>query len=141
MPSDRALHTQLFLVIINHSETWISQSSRNKIKLEKENIEIYIYISIFFMYILRYILYICSILLWIARHYLIVRLIKSYICRYRYRYFLLTEFIIYNLHVYTHYRIQTHVVHVQNNTSIIKQTHNVATPFFPSRPGMKLPIS
>ena len=48
MPSDRALHTQLFLVIINHSETWISQSSRNKIKLEKENIEIYIYKSFFF---------------------------------------------------------------------------------------------
>ena len=45
------------------------------------------------------------------------------------------------IYMYTHYRIQTLVVHVQNNTSIIKQTHNVATPFFPSRPGMKLPKS
>lgn len=105
---------------------------------------IYIYINqFFFMYICInkkvYIIYICSILLWIARHYLIVRLIKSYICQYKF--ILLTEFIIYNLYVYTLDRIQTHILHVQNNKNIKKQTHNVATPFFPSRPGIKLPIS
>ena len=77
--------------------------------------------------------------MWIARHYLIVRLIKSYICQYKF--ILLTEFIIYNLYVYTLDRIQTHILHVQNNKNIKKQTHNVATPFFPSRPGIKLPIS